>query len=450
MRYLPHTKQEIEQMLAVLGVSSIEDLFESIPEDLRFEGSLPLDEGLSELELIGRFKEYAALNSAHEKKRFLAAGAPQHFSPAFADQMLLRSEYYTAYTPYQPEISQGTLQAIFEFQSMVASIFGMPVANASMYDGATATAEAALMAQRVLRNKRNRILMAKNLHPEWREVVRTYLVESESDVEEIPYDERSGTITKQALAAMLDSNTACAIFSYPSFFGTLQDLSELAQMVHDAGALMIIAVPEPVALGLMKSPGEMGADIAIGEGIGLSGALNFGGPGVGLFAVQDKFVRQMPGRLVGETIDSQGRRGYVLTLATREQHIRRAKATSNICTNHGLIALAFAMNLAWYGKSGFQELAKHNHAKANYLRTKLSEAGFSPIFEAPIFNEFAIRLNSDAAELVQTALEHDFIIGLPLARFYPELGEDALLVATNEMHTKQDIENYVELLKELN
>jgi len=286
MRYLPHTEEEIKQMLQTAGAGSVEELFASIPKPLQHGKPLALGEPMSELETLRKVESLADENKSFAMKRFLSAGYPSHFAPSFIDQTLLRSEFYTAYTPYQPEISQGTLQGIFEFQSMTAALLGLDVANASMYDGATATAEAALMAKRVLKDKRKKVILVKNVHPEWREVVHTYLVESGEHIVEVDFDHATGLTDRTAIAAQLDADAACVIASLPSFFGTVEDFTDLAKAVHDNGSLLIIAVPEPVALGEIKSPGQMGADIAVGDGIGLLGALNFGGPGVGLFATK--------------------------------------------------------------------------------------------------------------------------------------------------------------------
>jgi len=449
MRYIPHSDDEIRSMLEVIGRESVEDLFASIPDSARFKGDLPMDDSKSELEVIRAMETLAGENAPANTLRFLGAGANPHFQPSFVDQMLLRSEFYTAYTPYQPEISQGTLQAIFEYQSMVAALFGVDVANASMYDGATAMAEAALMAIRVGRGKRNKVLMAANIHPEWRQVTRTYMVEHLENLVEIPFDTTTGLIDQAALAAELDNNTACVIAGYPSFFGTVEDLGPIAEMAHNAKALMVAAVAEPAALGFLKTPGSLGADIVVGEGLGFVGGSNYGGPGVGLFACNKKFMRQMPGRLCGATTDAEGKRGFVLTLSTREQHIRRDKATSNICTNQGLMALAFGMTTAWYGSKGFWELARKNHARLTQLKTMLTQAGMSVIFTAPAFNECAVRIKGNAADAVKALADTGIVPGLALGRFYPELGEDALLIAVNEMHTSDDLDRLVAALAKL-
>ncbi len=447
MRYLPHTEEEIKQMLQTAGAGSVEELFASIPKPLQHGKPLALGEPMSELETLRKVESLADENKSFAMKRFLSAGYPSHFAPSFIDQTLLRSEFYTAYTPYQPEISQGTLQGIFEFQSMTAALLGLDVANASMYDGATATAEAALMAKRVLKDKRKKVILVKNVHPEWREVVHTYLVESGEHIVEVDFDHATGLTDRTAIAAQLDADAACVIASLPSFFGTVEDFTDLAKAVHDNGSLLIIAVPEPVALGEIKSPGQMGADIAVGDGIGLLGALNFGGPGVGLFATKKEYVRQMPGRLAGVTTDANGRRGFVLTLATREQHIRREKATSNICTNHGLMALAFSMALAWWGKNGLPELSRQNRAKFEYLKGALAAKGVRPAFTGACYNEAVFKINGNARETVERLAETKGVIaGFPLSYYYPQLGDDLLLTAVNELATKEDIDELISLL----
>ena len=449
MRYLPHSDEEIQEMLQVIGKDRIEDLFTSIPASARFKGDLPMESSISELEVVRAMEALAGRNAAAGTLRFLGAGANPHFQPSFVDQMLLRSEYYTAYTPYQPEISQGTLQAVFEYQSMVAALFGMDVANASMYDGATALAEAALMAGPVGRGKRNRVLMAANIHPEWRQVTRTYMVASLDNLVEIPFDAATGLVDHASLASAIDDNTACIVVGYPSFFGTVEDLRPIADLAHNAKALLVVAVQEPAALGFLKTPGELGADIVVGEGLGFVGGSNYGGPGVGLFGCTQQFIRQMPGRLCGATKDADGKRGFVLTLSTREQHIRREKATSNICSNQGLMALAFAMTTAWYGRKGFWELARKNHATLRYLKTKLADAGMTPLFSAPCFNECAVRIGGKAADAVRRLADQGIVPGLALGRFYPELGDNTLLIAVNEMHTTDDMDRLAAALSEL-
>ena len=431
-------------MLDVVGVSRVADLFAEIPEELRAQAALHLPRGISEAEIRARLEQQARQNSAVEQPCFLGAGAYPHFTPAVVDQILQRAEFYSAYTPYQPEVSQGTLQAIFEFQSLVAMLLGMDVANASMYDGASATAEAVLMAMRI-HSERPRIILSRALHPQYREVVRTY-TRGAGDVEivEAPLGD-DGRTDQEWLARSIDAQTAAVAIGYPNFFGVVEDLATIGSLVHERGALLITATTEPVALGLLKPPGAYGADIAVAEGQGLGVPLSYGGPGVGLFATRTKFVRMMPGRLVGETVDGGGRRGYVLTLATREQHIRREKATSNICTNHGLIALAVTVYLSTVGKAGFRELAIANTAAAHRVASRLTTSGRWRLpFAAPFFNEFLLSGNAAAAAW-ESARARGVLAGVPVRRWYPELG-DALLLCVTEVHDGVAIDRLVETL----
>jgi glycine cleavage system P protein (glycine dehydrogenase) subunit 1 len=449
MRFLPHTEADIHAMLRVVGVENVSDLFGDIPANLRSRAGLQLPPGLSEPDVRTRLERLAAQNPAATQLCFLGAGAYPHFVPAVVDQVLQRAEFYSAYTPYQPEVSQGTLQAIFEFQSLVAMLLGMDVANASMYDGASATAEAVLMALRIS-PKRPRIILSRALHPQYREVVRTYATGAGSgDTQRIELVEAplgaDGRTDLGWLEGVLDDHTAAVVIGYPNFFGAIEDLERAGTLARARGALLITATTEPLALGLLRPPGDYGADIAVAEGQSLGIPMSYGGPGVGLFATRSAYLRMMPGRLVGEAADGAGRRGYVLTLATREQHIRREKATSNICTNHGLMALALTVYLSTVGKAGLRDLAVVNTAAAHRAATRLTKSGkWQLAFAAPFFNEFVLR-GSGVEELWHAACAHGVLAGVPLQRWYPEL-TDALLLCVTEMHDAAAVERLVEVL----
>jgi len=428
--YSPHTEDEIVTMLRTIGAASVDDLFTSIPEGLRKTASVGLPAGLTEPALRQRFQELAARN--RQADAFLGVGAYQHLSPGVVDQILLRSEFATAYTPYQPEVSQGTLQAIFEFQTFAAMLLGLDVANASMYDGASATAEAVLMARRLL-PKRNRVLLARSLHPHYRDVVRTYLRGLEEIVvEEVPFA-ADGRIDLDALRAALGDDVACVVAGYPNVFGVLDDLAAVATLAHAAGGLAVSATMEPLALALARSPGASGIDIAVAEGQSFGLPVSFGGPGVGLMAAREQHVRAMPGRLVGETVDGHGRRGFVLTLATREQHIRRERATSNICTNQGLCSLAVTVYLSMLGKNGLRRLAETNYRVAHGVAERLERAGHAQRFAAPFFNEFVVETPALVADWERLATDAGLVVGYPLGRWYPEL-PNALAVCVTEVH----------------
>ncbi|MBI4515338.1 MAG: aminomethyl-transferring glycine dehydrogenase subunit GcvPA [Deltaproteobacteria bacterium] len=445
MRFIPHTPDDIRAMLEVVGVGSVAELFADVPAELRARAQVNLPPGVAEAAVRARLEALAARCPGAHWLSFLGAGAYAHTVPAVVDHILQRAEFYSAYTPYQPEVSQGTLQAIFEFQSLVAMLFDQEVANASMYDGASAAAEAVLMALRV-RPKRRRVLVSRALHPQYRQVIATYLAgASEAEVVEIGFD-ASGTIARAALAGALDDRTAAVVVGYPNFFGVLEPLEEIATAAHAQGALVISATPETLALGAVKAPGSGGVDITVGEGQSLGGTLSYGGPGVGLFATRAEHVRLMPGRLVGETVDGGGRRGYVLTLATREQHIRREKATSNICTNQGLMALAVTVHLAAVGRAGLRALALANVKRAHAAATALCAGGrWRRRFSGPVFNEFVLA-GSAAGAAVAAAQAHGVLAGLPLHAWYPEL-EDCFLVCATEMHSEADIARLVEVLQ---
>jgi glycine dehydrogenase subunit 1 len=440
MRYHPHTPDDVKAMLQAIGRDSVDALFSSIPVELRLNRPLRLPDALDEASLLAELEAMAARNDA--RAPFLGAGAYPHHVPAIVDQLLLRSEFYTAYTPYQPEVSQGTLQVIFEFQTLVAQLSGAEVANASMYDGASAAAEAALMALRIGKGRR-RIVVGRNLHPEYRKVVRTYLANVGAEVTEVGYG-ADGRLDPAALRAALDEGAAAVLCGYPNFFGVVEDLPAVAAATHAKGALVVTCTQESVALGLLQPPCALGADIAVGEMQSFGNGLSFGGPGLGFFATRDEFVRQMPGRLAGVTVDKNGKRGFVLTLSTREQHIRREKATSNICTNNGLNALAASIHLALLGKHGLKELSLLNYRRARYLREKLAERGLKPAFTGPVFNEFAVTV-PDAEGAFRRARARGLTAGLRLGREFPEL-PNALLLCATELHSRESIDLLVDAL----
>ena len=430
-------------MLAAIGVRSIEELFEDVPERVRFP-ELDLPPALSEMEARWELEVLAEANlTTTDGPCFLGAGAYCHFVPAVVDAVLRRGEFYTAYTPYQPEVSQGTLQNIFEYQTMICNLTGMEVSNASHYDGATATAEAAITAINVHRLKRRKVVVSPFVHPEYRAVVRTY---TQGMGLTVVGDEDGGSA---GLTDLLDGDTACLIVQYPDFLGRIEDLSDLAEAAHAVGALLVV-VADPIALGLLKPPGAFGADIVVGEGQGLGAGLNFGGPYLGFFALRKKYVRKMAGRLVGQTVDMEGKRGFVLTLSTREQHIRRDKATSNICTNQGLIVLAAAVYMAALGKRGMRRVAELCYHKAHYAGQRIAEiAGFSVIDDKPFFKEFVIRCPRPVKEINDYLLDEWGIIGgYDLGRDYPYLKEHMLLCVT-EMNAREEIDTLVEALKEV-
>jgi glycine dehydrogenase subunit 1 len=425
MRYLPNSDSDRAAMLRATGRSSVEELFEQIPSELRLRGKLNLPGPLSEPEILEFFQQ-AAARSSREYVSLLGAGAYSHYIPVAVKALLSRGEFFTAYTPYQAEIAQGTLQAMFEFQTLMTQLTGMEVSNASLYDGSTATTEAVLMALRVTR--RHRILVARTLHPEYRQVLETYIRHLGIELQQVPYGE-SGQLDLVQLESALNAETAAVVVQSPNFFGTLERTPEIAQVVHRSGALLVVSIAEPLSLGIVKPPRE--ADIVCGEAQSLGVPVAFGGPYVGFLTGKETLLRQMPGRLVGQTVDTEGRRGFVLTLATREQHIRREKATSNICTNQSLCALAVTIYLSLLGKKGLKRLAEQNLAKACYAARQLAAIpGFTTPFHGPSFNEFVIRTPGDAGELLSELQKRNIVGGLNLERFYPELPNHLLLCVT--------------------
>jgi glycine dehydrogenase subunit 1 len=447
LRYIPNSPDERAEMLGIVGLKSAEELFDSIPSDIRLREHLKTPAALSEMELLARFEELAARNRAARRPSFLGAGAYSHYQPTIVDHLISRSEFFTAYTPYQPEISQGTLQAIFEFQTLVCQLTGMDVANASMYDGSTALAEAVLMAQRITR--RSKVIVSTAVHPEYLQVADTYVQHAGLDLQRLDFDAESGQTPADALSG-LDDQTAALVIQSPNFFGCVEDARALGMRAHAVGALLIVAVTEAVSLGLLRSPGACGADIVVAEGQSFGVPLSFGGPYVGLFATLDKYARQIPGRLVGEAVDKQGRRGFVLTLATREQHIRREKATSNICTNEGLIALAATIYMETMGRRGIQEVAQQCAQKAAYAARRIAELeGFTLPFSAPRFNEFVVRAPVEASELLlRLGRERELTGGLALSRYYADRPND-FLVCVTETNSRQEIDALIEGLKEV-
>lgn len=430
-------------MLESIGLSSAEDLFRSIPADVQLGRKLNITDPLAEPEVIAALEEMAARNTAAAKPSFLGAGVYSHYSPTIVDHLLQRSEFFTSYTPYQPEISQGTLQYIFEFQTLICQLTGMEVANASMYDGSTAMAEAYLMAQRVTR--RNKIVVADSVHPEYREVARTYTQHGDAEIITAAFDEKSGRV---ADLSDLDDKTAALVVQSPNFFGCIENLERLAKAAHDVGALLVVVVTEAISLGLLKSPGECGADIVVGEGQSFGIPMSFGGPHVGMFATREKFIRQMPGRLCGIAYDKNGNRGFTLTLSTREQHIRREKATSNICTNQGLIALAATIYMETMGKKGLQEVAEQNAQKAAYAKKKIAEIeGYTVPFSAPTFNEFVVRGPRSASEVLEAVREKGIIGGLALSKYYGAHVND-FLVCVTETSSRENIDRFVSAFTE--
>ncbi len=448
MRYLPHTDADRRAMLAAIGAKDVDALFRDVPAAARLDQPLDLPRHQSEMEVERALTRMAGRNlSAGCAPFFIGAGLYRHHVPAAVDQLLTRGEFLTSYTPYQPEVSQGTLQYLFEFQTQVAMLTGMDVANASMYDGATACAEAAAMAARVTRRKK--VILSGSLHPHYRETTETALKYTDLVTESLAPD----PLGMEDLIGRIDSQTACVIVQNPGFFGGIRDLRPLAEECHAEGALLVVAVADPVSLGLIEPPGAMGADIVVAEGQSLGMGLQFGGPSLGLFATRDKYVRQMPGRLAGQTVDADGKRGFVLTLSTREQHIRREKATSNICTNSGLCALAFTMHLTLLGETGLTRLAELNHANAVRLETKLKRVKGIRTLGNSYFNEFAVYLgeDKDAADVVDALADRGILGGVPASRFYPEWPElrPILLLATTETNSESDMDALVAALTEV-
>ena len=439
MRYLPKSPADRQQMLREIGIRSIDDLFAHIPAEYRLDRDLKVPRQMAESEVIDYFRQRAEANAAGYAV-FLGAGAYHHYRPVIIDSLVSRGEFLTAYTPYQAEISQGTLQAIFEFQTMVSELTGMEVANASMYDGSTGAAEAVMMSVRV--TGRRSALVARSVHPEYREVMHTYAQHQGLPINEFAFLE-NGRIDIGDLEKKITDETACVLIQSPNFFGTIEDIAAVADLVHSKGALLVVSIAEALSLGIVKPPSE--ADIISMETQSFGVPLGFGGPYAGVLATKEKFVRQMPGRLVGETRDKNGKRGFVLTLSTREQHIRREKATSNICTNQALIATMATIYMTVYGREGLKELAQQNLAKAAYAASEFGKKNKILFQGAPRFNEFVVQTEKDPHQANNRLLEKKVIGGFPLQRFYPELGNAALWCCT-ELNTRQQIDAAVEVV----
>ncbi|HEY5055933.1 MAG TPA: aminomethyl-transferring glycine dehydrogenase subunit GcvPA [Acidobacteriaceae bacterium] len=455
MRYLPKSPQDRKDMLAAIneaspGVSSIDDLFASIPAEYRLTRDLAIPRQHSESEILDRFRAFSDAN-ANGYASFLGAGAYRHYRPVIIDALVQRGEFLTSYTPYQPEIAQGTLQAMFEFQTMICELTGMEIANASMYDGSTGAAEAMMMAVRI--TGRARAVIARTVHPEYREVIRTYAQHQDIPIAEVGYIAdglpNSGRIDMAALDAAITPETACVLIQSPNFFGTIEDVEAIAALAHSRGALLIVSIAEAVSLGIVRPPAE--ADIVAMEAQSFGVPVGFGGPYCGVIACKEKFLRQMPGRLVGETKDMDGKRGYVLTLSTREQHIRREKATSNICTNSGLCCLAFTIHLSLLGEEGLTRLARLNHAKASALADRLARVKGVSLVTPSFFNEFTLKLSKPAAQIVDTLAARGILAGVPVSRLLPHDPDvrDLLIVAATETTTDEDADAFVKALTEV-
>jgi glycine dehydrogenase subunit 1 len=438
--YCPHTPEEISEMLSAIGVSSVEELFAPIPPELRAK-PLTIPSGISEFETLSRMQAIAGEN-AQGMTNYVGGGFYDHIIPSVIDHLAGRAEFYTAYTPYQPECSQGTLQALFEYQTAICRLTGLDVSNASLYDGGTACAEAAMMALRV--TGRNRIIVDGSVNPFSRQVLKTYLFNL--DVEIVEVAPLNGTLNRAGLSGVLDETVAAVLVQNPNFFGTIDDFTALAGQVHSLGALLIASV-YPISLGILKSPGEMGVDIAVGDGQSLGNPLSFGGPSFGFIAAKKYLIRNMPGRIVGETIDRNGKRGFVLTLQAREQHIKRHKATSNICSNQGLCALRGLIFLSSIGKKGLADMATLNRDKAEYAKARLAAIpGVTVLQSAPTFNEFTLSLPKPAAALVEGMLKEGIAAGVPLGKFYEGL-DNALVVTVTEKRSKKEIDHFATLLE---
>lgn len=446
--FIPHTDAERKEMLKAIGVSKIEDLFQDIPQKVRFP-KLNLPPALSEMEAFEQIQGFADANeSTHELMCFLGAGAYNHYIPAAVDAIISRGEFATAYTPYQPEVSQGTLQSIFEYQSVMAFLTGMEVCNASHYDGATAVAEAGVMAYHNFRGKRNKIVVSPSLNPQYRSVLCTYLCGYEDIQITGGNPQQDPFLEPEQLISQIDDNTALVIVQYPDFLGRIFDLSKLAAAAHEKGALLAVAV-NPMALGMLKTPGEMGADIVTAEGQPLGLPLSFGGPYLGLFCTKKEYVRKMSGRLVGETVDARGRKGYVLTLTAREQHIRREKATSNICTNQGLMALAATVYLSLLGKTGLRQVSELCYHKAHYAAEQISKVkGYEVVTKSAFFNEVVVKCPQEVEEINVHLLDHGILGGYDLGKVYPSL-QGHMLIAVTEMNHREDIDQLCAILNEV-
>ena len=437
-RYLPMTEIDKKEMLETIGINSIDELFSDIPEKVRFNGLYNIPKAKSESALLKELKQLAAKNSDTDANvSFLGAGIYNHYKPIIVDHVISRSEFYTAYTPYQPEISQGELQAIFEFQTMIAELTGMDLANSSMYDGGTSLAEAGMLA--AAHTRRKKLLVSEAIHPEYRDVVATYAKGQSIEVVTIPT--KDGVTDIESLKGLLDSDTAAVMVQYPNFFGQIEDINTIGELAHDAKGLFVVS-SNPLALGILTPPGKLGADITVGDAQPFGIPESFGGPYCGYFATTKQLMRKVPGRLVGETVDQEGRRGFVLTLQAREQHIRREKATSNICSNQALLALASSVAMTALGKKGVQEMAKQNIVKTRFAKNAFEAAGFEVPFQGAHFNEIVVKTKKSVQEINKNLLEKGIIGGFDLGRVYPDL-ENHVLIAVTELRTKEEIESLV-------
>jgi len=444
MPYIINTSQDQQLMLESIGLESLEQLFDAIPSDFRLQRPLDLPAALSEMELEQQLGKLASRNHDVTRKTcFLGGGSYDHFVPAVVDAIASRSEFYTSYTPYQPEVSQGNLQAMFEYQSLICQLTGMDVSNASLYEGGTATLEAVLMAMSVTR-RHGKIITLESVHPEYRQILKTYLGDAETEL--VTLKTPTGSLALELLDAELDNQTACVVIQHPNFFGCLEDVAAVAELAHQRGAL-VVHIFDPISLGILKRPGELGVDIAVAEGQSLGTPLLYGGPYLGIMACREQFVRRLPGRIAGQTVDQQGKRCWVLTLQTREQHIRRHKATSNICTNQGLLALRAAIYLATMGPLGMQEAADLCLQKTRYAQDQISaEARFESAFTQPVFKEFVVRDHENhVADLLHEAEQAGILAGIPLGTWYPDLA-DCFLVTVTEKRTRQEIDTLVHSL----
>jgi len=446
MSYISLSDNDLKEMLAAIGITSVKELFSSIPADIKLNRDLNVPGPLTEAEVMAYFENLANKNSSPDILSFLGAGAYSHVIPAVVDYLSQRGEFVSPYTPYQPEVSQGTLQIIFEFQTLICQLTGLDIANASLYDGASGAAEAVLMAHR-LRSK-PKVLVAKSLHPQYRETIRTYVNNLHLNIIEIGYDE-SGCIDLEKLKVSMDEETCVVVFQSPNFFGSIEDIRKISETAHQHGALSTAVIAEPVSLGILEAPGSLGADIVTGEAQSFGIPLSFGGPYLGFMSCRKEFVRQFPGRIAGETHDVKGKRGYVLTLSTREQHIRRERATSNICTNQALCALRATMFLETLGQEGFKELAWQNLQKAHYAKEQLSQIkGISLKFNGNSFNEFVCEFSKPFVDIEAVLLEKKIIIGYGLENEFPELKNCAVICVT-ETHKKEDIDMLAKVLSEI-
>lgn len=447
MGYAPHTPADQEKMLRAIGVGSVDDLFQHVPQSLRDRAKIDLPNGATELTVHRRLAALAAQNvNAADWSFFLGGGIYHHFIPSAVDATISRAEFSTSYTPYQPEVSQGTLQALFEYQTLICQLTGMEVSNAGVYDGASAAAEAVLMSRRIQPASRRRVLVSRALHPQFRAVIATYLRNLvDVQLEEVPFDSSGGT-DLAALTRRLNDQSMCVVVGYPNFFGVIEALGPIKSACDQAGAQLVSVTAEPLTFGLVKPPGEFGVDIAVGEGQSLGVPMSLGGPAFGFFTCQKRFVRNIPGRLVGATVDNEGRRGFVLTLATREQHIRREKATSNICTSQTLCALAATVYLSLLGRSGMRRMAEVNGIRAHEAYAQLVQAGLEPMFTGPFFNEFVLR-GTALTERFARCTGAKILPGIRLQPWYPEL-QDCLLVCVTEMNEGEEIARLVRSLAE--